>query len=600
MRTNLRTAAVVAMASLIVLGTPLMGAAETAKAPGDQRRWALEFRTRLEQLGGEQPIEIALSGEWVSTIIAMRAGEYDAALQVANLHLAGKGIGSGPAETVEQAQKRLSRPFWATYSDDGELLAIHFFKDVSPSDRNLLQMIATQTQLVRPDPDRLAWTVLERDGAGSYLAIYHRPDLNAVVKRKLKYVRTDGVAGAPVDGIHVAVAQSELRFSLDRDGEAVALAGSERLRLGVPLGDAGELVAITETQLANLRKGRAPELIGSLARALPDVVSLPIVTHKADPEEARAQHDNRLLEGRTIESLLQAAMAKEGDQALSARLAALFRRRPEAGPAAITLLRKNGSQKRITNALGSAGTPAAIKALGTLARDPAMLTPVRIDALAALVLVHHPSREAMRIPAALLDDSNARIASAARITSGALARAGRAEHLAEADALDEALIARYRKTHEPRELSDLLAALGNSVGPSVLPVIREALRDPRVPVRAAAARAMRLAEASDIDRLLSATITDDRDPEVRAAAIFAASFRRPTFPIGEALQQAAKDDPVEYVRCDAVVMLRQNPNAYPGVAETLTWIAEHDSKSGVRRLAREALASALPQPYLVP
>jgi hypothetical protein len=310
----------------------------------------------------------------------------------------------------------------------------------------------------------------------------------------------------------------------------------------------------------------------------------------------RAEHDARLLEGHATEPLLAAtldsAKNKGADRLLPDRLAALFRQRPEATTAAISLLRKNGPTKRITDALGSAGSPAAVDALGSIARDRTLPRPLRIDALTAFILAQHPSVVAMRTPAALLDDDDVSIASAARIVSGALARAGRATHPAEADRIDAALVARYRKAQGIEEAQGLLAALGNSLGPSVTPVIENALHDPRVPVRAAAARALRLAVGPEVDRLLSAIITDDRDPGVRAAAIFAVSFRHPISPaLGEALVHAASVDPVKYVRRGAVTLLRQNPNASPRIPETLAWIAEHDSQPGVRRLAQETLTS---------
>jgi hypothetical protein len=578
-----------------MIGASAMRAAAGGPASGDQCRWALHFRAQLDQQGAEKPVEVDLDGDWVSTITAVRPGEYDAALELAHAHLKGSAAGNTTANGIEQTERRLARPFWVTYRNDGALLAVHFFKDVSPSDRNLLQMIATEMQLVLPGSSLSGpvWNLLERDGGGSYLAIYNQPDPNTVVKRKLKYVHTDGAAGAPPDGLHVDVDQSELRFSLDADGGITALDASNRVRMGVPLGDAAALTAATETHLSNLRRSRAPELIGSLARALPDVESSPIVTHKPNPEQARAQLDDRLLEGRTTESLLVAAMAKvKGDPALSYRLSALFRRRPGAVPTALALLKKNGPQPRITDAVASAGSPEAIAALGNLAHDRTAPTPVRVDALVALIVAKHPPLQAMRIPAALLDDDDARVASAARITSGALARAGRADHPAEADAIDASLLTRYRKARETDELIDLLAAFGNSVGPSVVPLVEEALHDPRGPVRAAAARGLRLAGGDEVDRLLSATITSDQDSGVRAAAIFASGFRRPLAAlIGEALVRAANEDAVEWVRSDAISMLRQNPGASPRTAETLAWVAEHDAKPSVRRLAREALAS---------
>jgi hypothetical protein len=587
---TVRLNAMTAIAVVVTIGAPFL-CAGTRAVPGEQRRWTLDFRVRLEQPGGERPIEVDLSGDWVSTVSAVRPGEYDVALELANASLK-----SVPADASEQLRRRLARPFWATYRDDGALLAFHFFKDMNPSDRNLLQTIATETQLVYAGPDRPVWTALERDGAGEYLAIYNRTDLNTVAKRKLKYVYTDGAPGAPADGVHVDVDQSELRMSLDQDSGIVALDGSNRVRMGVPLGNAGQLVAVTETHLANLRRSEAPGLVGSLAHALADVMTSPIVTHAPDPERLRAEHDARLLEGRATESLLAAALdsakTKEADRLLPDRLAALFRQRPEATTSALAFLRKNGPAKRITDALGSAGSTAAVDALGSLARDRNLPRPLRINALTAFMLAQHPSVEAMRIPAALLDDDDTRIALAARIVSGALARSGRASHPAEADRIDAALVVRYRKAQGIEEAQGLLAALGNSHGPSVAPVIEEALRDPLVQIRAAAARALRLATGPEVDHLLSTAITDDRDPSVRAAAVFAVSFRHPIGPaLGEALVHAASVDPVEYVRRGAVTLLRQNPSASPRIPETLAWIAEHDSQPSVRRLAQEALTA---------
>jgi hypothetical protein len=111
-------------------------------------------------------------------------------------------------------------------------------------------------------------------------------------------------------------------------------------------------------------------------------------------------------------------------------------------------------------------------------------------------------------------------------------------------------------------------------------------------VRAAAARALRLAPGAEVDRLLSATITSDRNPGVRASAILAAGFRRPLgSQLGEALLRAASADPVDYVRGDAITLLRRNPDASPRLAETLAKIAQTDAKPDIRRLAGEALTS---------
>jgi HEAT repeat protein len=179
------------------------------------------------------------------------------------------------------------------------------------------------------------------------------------------------------------------------------------------------------------------------------------------------------------------------------------------------------------------------------------------------------------------------------MVSGALARAGHSEHAIEANEIDAALIARYRRAQEGRDACDLLAGLGNSVGPSALPVIEEALSDPRTPVRAAAARALRLATGPEIDRWLSAAIASDADPAVRADAIFAAGFHRPLgLPLVDALLRVARGDSVDYVRSNAITLLRRNSDASPDIAKTLAWVAINDPKPGIRRLASEALGTS--------
>src|SRR5260370_26883459 len=118
----MRVAILLAAAAASLTGAYLARAAKAQKVPGEQRRWTLEFRTGLEQPGQQRPVEVALSGDWTSTIVAVRSGEYDAALELVGVHLAGNAGGNVPPEALEQTQRRLSRRFWATYGNDGTLL----------------------------------------------------------------------------------------------------------------------------------------------------------------------------------------------------------------------------------------------------------------------------------------------------------------------------------------------------------------------------------------------------------------------------------------------------------------------------------------------
>jgi len=597
---------------LLAVATTLVAAAATSAAaqtiptaqpsnPGDQSRWSLDFSARMEQTSA-RPIEVHMLGSWTSTIVATRAGDYDAQLQLADLQFTGDAMKSAPAAALKSMQDRLARPFWATYRNDGGLLAMHFYRDVSPSDRNLLQTIATELQLVRPDSSLQSWTAQERDGAGEYSALYVMPQPDRIVKRKLKYLYTDGVAGAPTDAVRISIEESDIEFSIAADHRVRGVDGINRVRMILSPDKSEQLDAVTEFHASHLQAGSAPQLAGSLERALTDVVDSPIVTQRPDAGVARAQADDRLLQGFTTETILDAAFAKTpGAAAQADRLTALFRSRPGTASDAAALLVKNGPRKTVTNALGAAGSPSAVAALGKLAHDAALPQDLRVDAILAFVQMQYPTAEAMRGPSDLVADSNAQVQSAARLIEGALARAGRAGHPAEAGAIDAALLALYGNSHDTREKAELLGALGNSAGPAAIQTVEEALHDNAPPIRAAAARALRLASGADADRLLASAIVDDRDASVRADAIFATRFRHPLpTPLAEALLQAASADQASYVRSDALAVIRQNLTASERIPETLAHIANSDSDSGIRRQASDALAAITNPPSTHP
>jgi HEAT repeat protein len=198
----------------------------------------------------------------------------------------------------------------------------------------------------------------------------------------------------------------------------------------------------------------------------------------------------------------------------------------------------------------------------------------------------------MHVPSDLMSDPSDAVRSAARLICGALSRAGRANHPAEADALDASLLALYRSARDTHEKAELIGALGNSAGPAAMQAIEESLSDSSAQIRAAAARALRLAPGSEVDHLLATVIVKDSDPAVRADAIFASRFRHPLPSLlADALLHAASSDEAIYVRSDALAVLRQNLTASPRIAETLVRIAESDVDAGIRKQASDALAA---------
>src|SRR5262245_4960938 len=99
----------IALLAVILGGAPILHAAN-GLVPGDERRWALDFRTRLEQQGSPRPVEIRLGGDWTWTVSAVRPAEYDVALQLVNVRINGSASSESNHQTG-QLQRRLAQIF---------------------------------------------------------------------------------------------------------------------------------------------------------------------------------------------------------------------------------------------------------------------------------------------------------------------------------------------------------------------------------------------------------------------------------------------------------------------------------------------------------
>jgi hypothetical protein len=573
-----------AAASAAILLLPLTAVAATPVV-GQQCRWTLSFRAELQQQGSRRTA-VALNGEWRRTVVAVRPDAYDAQVQLTSVTFEDPAGRQVDPKELAALQERLAKPFWITSTAHGALRAIHFAKEVSPSDRNLLQMIATGEQFVQADGVHAVWTSLEHDGAGAYLAVYQRTGPARYRKKKLKYTEA-GTGQAGSQSFAIGIEQSEAEFAFTPEGVLAELNGVEQVRLSLPGAQGESLGTRIEVHLRGLRTIVDRSLAATLAMPA-SVEHLPITTHQPDAAAAEEQIDRELLAGQTTEAIFSAA--ERNERGAADRLAAAFRRRPESVPLAAARLTGGPGSRTIASGLARAGTPAATRALAGLADDASRLPASRVGALVALAGLRQPAIDAMRIPVALIDDRNPDVREAARLASGALARAGRLEHPAESDAIEGVLAARVDKAATTEEKLGWLAALGNSAGPQSARRLMAALRDPRADVRAAAARSLRLVPGPEVDGLLATTVARDAKAPVRGAALFAIGFRSPLSPtLWGAVLRAAKDDAADWVRNRAIALMRDDASRPPEAQATLEWVAEHDRADAIRLFARESL-----------
>ena len=296
-----------------------------------------------------------------------------------------------------------------------------------------------------------------------------------------------------------------------------------------------------------------------------------------------AAHDER------IDDLLAAVAAgREGD-GLPARIEALLRRDDDAVRAVLAFIRGDKATKMIVDALAASGTPASQDALCALAHDVHLPTHVRAEAVSSLGLLKRPTAPTMTAIAESIrvGDSKragAELAAPALFRAGSVARAGRAEHPAQAAAIEKIVLAEAARARSTDEVLDGLAALGNLGSTAVLPRLRTAIVAGDARIRAAAIRALRLVPDAEADRLLAATLRRDHDATVRAAAIFAAGFRK-LDPLVDAIADSAQRDPADYVRAGAVTLLARNRQLSPRIERALADVASNDPKPDLRRLA---------------
>ena len=285
-----------------------------------------------------------------------------------------------------------------------------------------------------------------------------------------------------------------------------------------------------------------------------------------------------------IEDLLVTVSAgREGD-GMPRRIETALRHDDAAARTALEYVRGDKATKLIVEALAAAGTPAAQEALCELARDRRLPRHVRAETAASLGLLRRPTAATMTAVAELMRGEDPELVAPTLFLAGSIARAGRDDHPTEAEAIELLVLVQAARARGSDDRVEALAALGNLGSPGVLPQVRTALAGDDARVRAAGARALRLVPDPAADRLLAATLRSDRDPTVRAAALFAAGFRK-LEPLVDAVAETAETEPIAYVRGNAVTLLARHRDVSPRAGRALAFVASHDPRPDLRRLA---------------
>ncbi|GMU04861.1 HEAT repeat domain-containing protein [Corallococcus caeni] len=585
---------------------PAAAGAVRAWEPGAQFGYQLSLEQRLTfgEPGAPETstLRLAVAGALTQSIVGRRPDQVDVQFQVQSTGFAFESDGQDALDANSRPLMvaTLQAPFYVTYNRQGAALAILFERDVGPIAQNFLRSLVASLQFVAPDAAQASWEAQELDTTGQYVARYQRAaEALQYTKQKVRYLRLATPEGLkPVSAPMRVVPTSEATLSLGTDGWLLTLEGQERMVAtfdeGMPPVQGEGRISLRRTSTRNV-----PLLIGALDARRAQLARSSLATQVFSPPDPQ-QGLKQLVAGAKLKDLVQELRdLPRGDKAsgpksahLMNRMRALFQLEPESAKQVPALLR--GEKDRDTyspmlGALSAASTPQAVQALATVATDAQSPAATRVNAAAVLGMAESPTPEGTEALRELSRSDNVDLSSTATLALGNVARHSGGPDSPEAEALLRELQDRARAAPTPEARALWIRSLANSADARILPFLQECLRDPLPLIRQSALEALRLIPSPLADQLLAESLAKDTSPEVRRAAIFAASFR-PLGPLLAALGQVLRTDAVDAVRMDAVKLLGANAFQMPLARELLTWSGQNDANGEIRHTALAYLA----------
>ncbi|QDE87453.1 hypothetical protein BHS06_00010 [Myxococcus xanthus] len=521
--------------------------------------WSGLFELTYLGAEGEQHL---FSGHLVPTRVAVESGQTLAALQAL------RGM--------------FERPVYVGQDVRGRVMAVHFDAAQDAAARRLVRLLLASTQFVAEDGPR--WRTAEPDSRGDLEAVYRAGgSANTYVKTKRRYLR----AGSAV----LPRLQGHLDFTLFSDGRVKEVTGSEVVELG---GGGTGLPRIREETRVALTHVGVDYLLSSLRpfEATRATLQSERLTDSAGMEGASLEaRDRQLVKGATLDDLLRALAKHEGLDTARLRLAALFRQNLAEVDRAVALIRQGSvnelRSEQMLEALASAGTPEAQRALVSVLEGERVRPKIRAHAARAVGRMERPSPLLGDALERVMDGTrDAGVRNAAALSMGALSKALEVAEPGRSQALVEGLVRRCRTgTLEPEVCLDALARAGAPVG---LAYVKSALVHPEAAVRGAATEALGAIPGAAVDSLLDQVMLDDPSPRVRALAVKAVSQRI----VGahmEALARVLRAERSERVRIEVVRLLGQLQAVEAPAAALLRDVATNDESTNVRALAASLL-----------
>ena len=491
---------------------------------------------------------------------------------------------------------------------DGVLAEQWVHREASPVGANLIRTLIAALQSSSGGQAR------EVDSTGSY-EVEVTPDAGGFAKKKVKYSQLNSVgvlrgrdARPPVPALHDAV----FRYRVEA-GRILGVQGREVVR-----NDMGGKSTLEATNELSLQTTTEPGV------TLPTLEQVKQRARLWGTDEAfvGADENPRLDAARRAEFTYDAALKKlvelqretKGDfssgpqgapldeatrklrseqltvfQKAFESLSAHLRASPELVERALATIRRGGPEERalLVDALGSAGSPEAQRALLAIAKSDSEDLRFRGTAYSRLARAEKPLEEVA--PALLEISRHPRLAEFGLLGLGTLARRLRESGAVErANSVDELLAKELASATNPGQKRRVLLGMSNSGGPSNVEHARPFLSDEDNNLVQAAVAAVRLVPGPGADAIL-VTALSHTERSIRRVALDAMKAREPSQALVTAAGALAQNgkDVSDQVRAIYVLGAWRRANAE--AARLLAALANSDSSEKVRGAARQQL-----------
>jgi len=578
------------------------------------------------ELSGQKSMEFTLSSPATLDVHRGAAEDVEFAASLSPARMIAKDPENQPQ--FDALARELATPF-AFKLRDGALVEMRMPADTTAFAASVRRTLASLLQFA-PQPSATngdVWTAKEIDATGTYEAEYRRAQDGTISKRKLKYearalgqtslgnfasilpkvatstgtwrLEPEPTTGGEPPHLRLARLETNERIvSQLTPGAAIAAETSAKLAIEresrpEPPFDWERALASTRVFGPNERVGEKPATstydslrIGkyTFASALSELENqgrdpktnelYDKVRGEADKPEELGDRESRL------KSQAQVFTAME----------AILRTHPEHIPVAVARIRAHSTAARpLIDALSSAGTVPAQRALVDLMNDDKAPKGVRRTAAFALTRTQNPSSETIDALAHVIDNELLRVY--ALYGLGTLDR-----HLAEAGEIDraraitEVLITALKKSNTPSRQVDALRGIANSGASSAFSAVQPFLESETTKVRVAAVDALRLMHLPEVDKILADALQKGPD-EVRLAAIEAANVREPSAVLAKALQSLADTTDRPALKLKIVRVMGNWLKDRPEFKSPLQKFAQSDASEQVRLAAQNALGT---------